>query len=167
VTHNGHGHGHGLGGVAAVSGGGASVSGNGGHRVVGGAGSPNELDRNLRISLDDRELWLRFQNLTNEMIVTKNGRWVSRIDWIVCFFLFYFFVSAVRNSNVLNGDGGAFCFPMQIGNGVLRFCFWCIAFPRFSSHCSPFASHNEALTFLQLSLEPIHSKKTKSMYYNW
>nr|AAB32396.2 T-related protein [Drosophila sp. (in: flies)] len=74
VTHNGHGHGHGLGGVAAVSGGGASVSGNGGHRVVGGAGSPNELDRNLRISLDDRELWLRFQNLTNEMIVTKNGR---------------------------------------------------------------------------------------------
>ncbi|XP_055905365.1 T-related protein isoform X2 [Eupeodes corollae] len=32
------------------------------------------LDRNLHVTLDDRELWLRFQNLTNEMIVTKNGR---------------------------------------------------------------------------------------------
>ncbi|KAM7355763.1 T-domain transcriptional activator brachyenteron isoform 2-T2 [Cochliomyia hominivorax] len=37
-------------------------------------GSPNALERNLHVSLDDRELWLRFQNLTNEMIVTKNGR---------------------------------------------------------------------------------------------
>ena len=36
--------------------------------------SPNALERNLHVSLDDRELWLRFQNLTNEMIVTKNGR---------------------------------------------------------------------------------------------
>nr|XP_036216621.1 T-related protein isoform X2 [Bactrocera oleae] len=32
------------------------------------------MERNLHVSLDDRELWLRFQNLTNEMIVTKNGR---------------------------------------------------------------------------------------------
>ncbi|XP_032594182.1 T-related protein isoform X2 [Drosophila grimshawi] len=76
AVHNGHGHGHGhsLGGVggavAMASAGGAG----GGHRIGGGAGSPNELDRNLRVSLDDRELWLRFQNLTNEMIVTKNGR---------------------------------------------------------------------------------------------
>ncbi|XP_065360522.1 T-related protein isoform X1 [Calliphora vicina] len=37
-------------------------------------GSPSALERNLHVSLDDRELWLRFQNLTNEMIVTKNGR---------------------------------------------------------------------------------------------
>ncbi|XP_060657778.1 T-related protein isoform X1 [Drosophila nasuta] len=79
ATHNGHGHGgmSGVGGVVAmasgVSGGGVGGSGNG-HRIAGGAGSPNELDRNLRVSLDDRELWLRFQNLTNEMIVTKNGR---------------------------------------------------------------------------------------------
>lgn len=36
--------------------------------------SPNDLERNLHVSLDDRELWLRFRNLTNEMIVTKNGR---------------------------------------------------------------------------------------------
>ncbi|XP_037025403.1 T-related protein isoform X3 [Bradysia coprophila] len=33
-----------------------------------------DVDRNVMVSLDDRELWMRFQNLTNEMIVTKNGR---------------------------------------------------------------------------------------------
>lgn len=33
-----------------------------------------EIDRNVNVSLDDRDLWMRFQNLTNEMIVTKNGR---------------------------------------------------------------------------------------------
>lgn len=32
------------------------------------------MERNLMVNLDDRELWCRFQNLTNEMIVTKNGR---------------------------------------------------------------------------------------------
>ncbi|XP_055371853.1 T-related protein [Condylostylus longicornis] len=36
--------------------------------------SSPDVDRNLHVSLDDRELWMRFQNLTNEMIVTKNGR---------------------------------------------------------------------------------------------
>nr|BAA37091.1 pfBra1 [Ptychodera flava] len=35
-------------------------------------GDPNE--RNVKISLEDAELWKRFENLTNEMIVTKNGR---------------------------------------------------------------------------------------------
>jgi hypothetical protein len=33
-----------------------------------------DMERNLMVNLDDRELWCRFQNLTNEMIVTKNGR---------------------------------------------------------------------------------------------
>lgn len=33
-----------------------------------------EMERNLMLNLDDRELWCRFQNLINEMIVTKNGR---------------------------------------------------------------------------------------------
>lgn len=33
-----------------------------------------DLERNLAVRLDDRDLWLKFQNLTNEMIVTKNGR---------------------------------------------------------------------------------------------
>lgn len=31
-------------------------------------------DRDIHVSLDDRELWTKFQCLTNEMIVTKNGR---------------------------------------------------------------------------------------------
>uniref|UniRef100_A0A336K7U6 CSON015494 protein n=1 Tax=Culicoides sonorensis TaxID=179676 RepID=A0A336K7U6_CULSO len=39
----------------------------------GNSRSP-DIDRNLSIVLDDRDLWMRFQNLTNEMIVTKNGR---------------------------------------------------------------------------------------------
>lgn len=43
-------------------------------RSSGNGSSPNPMERNLHVSLDDRELWLRFQNLTNEMIVTKNGR---------------------------------------------------------------------------------------------
>lgn len=33
-----------------------------------------DMEKNLMVNLDDRELWCRFQNLTNEMIVTKNGR---------------------------------------------------------------------------------------------
>ncbi|XP_053680168.1 T-related protein [Anopheles nili] len=44
----------------------------GGSTIVGRGGAG---DRNsLAVTLDDRDLWLRFQNLTNEMIVTKNGR---------------------------------------------------------------------------------------------
>ncbi|KAM9317448.1 T-box transcription factor T-like [Gastrophryne carolinensis] len=35
-------------------------------------GDPTE--RELKVSLEDQELWLRFKELTNEMIVTKNGR---------------------------------------------------------------------------------------------
>ncbi|KAK9411726.1 brachyury protein [Crotalus adamanteus] len=35
-------------------------------------GDPTE--RELRVTLEDSELWLRFKELTNEMIVTKNGR---------------------------------------------------------------------------------------------
>ncbi|XP_035394901.1 T-box transcription factor T isoform X4 [Cygnus atratus] len=35
-------------------------------------GDPTE--RELRVSLEEGELWLRFKELTNEMIVTKNGR---------------------------------------------------------------------------------------------
>ncbi|KAK6642202.1 hypothetical protein RUM44_013925 [Polyplax serrata] len=31
-------------------------------------------DGDLQVHLDDRELWTRFRSLTNEMIVTKNGR---------------------------------------------------------------------------------------------
>ncbi|KAM4692769.1 T-box transcription factor T-like [Discoglossus pictus] len=35
-------------------------------------GDPTE--RELKVSLEDTELWMRFKELTNEMIVTKNGR---------------------------------------------------------------------------------------------
>ncbi|XP_008428161.1 brachyury protein [Poecilia reticulata] len=35
-------------------------------------GDPTERD--LKVSLDERELWQKFKDLTNEMIVTKNGR---------------------------------------------------------------------------------------------
>ncbi|KPJ11384.1 T-related protein [Papilio machaon] len=31
-------------------------------------------EREVGVALDDRDLWVRFQTLTNEMIVTKNGR---------------------------------------------------------------------------------------------
>ncbi|XP_049312897.1 T-related protein isoform X3 [Bactrocera dorsalis] len=69
--------------MAANSSGGTAV--NAGHaggmsasmNQLGGTLTANRspgMERNLHVSLDDRELWLRFQNLTNEMIVTKNGR---------------------------------------------------------------------------------------------
>ena len=32
------------------------------------------IDRECRVSLEERDLWSKFQELTNEMIVTKNGR---------------------------------------------------------------------------------------------
>ena len=35
-------------------------------------GDPTEAK--LRVSLEDRELWGKFKELTNEMIVTKSGR---------------------------------------------------------------------------------------------
>ena len=35
-------------------------------------GDPTE--QRLRLVLDDRDLWSKFQELTNEMIVTKSGR---------------------------------------------------------------------------------------------
>lgn len=31
-------------------------------------------DTNVKITLDEPDLWRRFKSLTNEMIVTKNGR---------------------------------------------------------------------------------------------
>lgn len=40
--------------------------------IVGGM-----LDRDCRVALEERELWSKFQELTNEMIVTKNGRYCS------------------------------------------------------------------------------------------
>lgn len=36
----------------------------------------------LSLSLEDRELWTRFQCITNEMIVTKNGRYTHKHTYI-------------------------------------------------------------------------------------
>ncbi|KAL0266499.1 UNVERIFIED_CONTAM: hypothetical protein PYX00_009016 [Menopon gallinae] len=36
--------------------------------------SRDPMEGDLQVQLDDRELWTRFRSLTNEMIVTKNGR---------------------------------------------------------------------------------------------
>ena len=38
-------------------------------------GEPTELK--LKLHLEDRDLWSKFKELTNEMIVTKSGRWVG------------------------------------------------------------------------------------------
>ncbi|XP_022122755.2 T-box transcription factor TBX19 [Pieris rapae] len=42
--------------------------------TVGGGGTRGGREREVNVALDDRDLWVRFQTLTNEMIVTKNGR---------------------------------------------------------------------------------------------
>ena len=38
-------------------------------------GDPTEA--RLRVTLDDKELWSKFKELTNEMIVTKSGRYCA------------------------------------------------------------------------------------------
>ncbi|XP_050092171.1 T-related protein [Anopheles aquasalis] len=69
----------GGGSLSTMNGGGGGSSGDGSNGNGTGGSSTgimgrSTVDRNLSVTLDDRELWLRFQNLTNEMIVTKNGR---------------------------------------------------------------------------------------------
>lgn len=34
-------------------------------------------ERDIKLSLEDAELWTKFKELTNEMIVTKTGRYVD------------------------------------------------------------------------------------------
>lgn len=46
----------------------------GGNGATNADNNSSSIERNLLVTLDDRDLWLRFQVLTNEMIVTKNGR---------------------------------------------------------------------------------------------
>lgn len=41
-------------------------------------GDPTE--RQLKVNLEDKELWGKFKEFTNEMIVTKNGRQVHLIE---------------------------------------------------------------------------------------
>ncbi|XP_026471008.1 T-box brain protein 1 [Ctenocephalides felis] len=44
------------------------------HGVSSSEALQSDSNRKVTISLDERDLWIRFQALTNEMIVTKNGR---------------------------------------------------------------------------------------------
>lgn len=46
------------------------------HGVSSSEALQSDSNRKVTISLDERDLWIRFQALTNEMIVTKNGRYV-------------------------------------------------------------------------------------------
>ncbi|CAH1183629.1 unnamed protein product [Phaedon cochleariae] len=42
--------------------------------ISSGKDKGDPIERDLSITLDDRDLWVRFQSFTNEMIVTKSGR---------------------------------------------------------------------------------------------
>ncbi|KAL0623851.1 T-box transcription factor T [Plecturocebus cupreus] len=65
-------------------------------------GDPTE--RELRVGLEESELWLRFKELTNEMIVTKNGR-----PWSWC---------GGHLDLVGLGEGGARESPLDIPQGA-------------------------------------------------
>ena len=43
----------------------------------------DEDSQKIRIHLDDHELWANFHRLSNEMIVTKNGRYLLCFMWMV------------------------------------------------------------------------------------
>ncbi|KAJ8970875.1 hypothetical protein NQ314_001000 [Rhamnusium bicolor] len=43
--------------------------------ITSGKDKGDPTERDLSVTLDERDLWVRFQCFTNEMIVTKNGRW--------------------------------------------------------------------------------------------
>ncbi len=45
-------------------------------------GDPTE--QKLRVNLEDKELWSKFKEFTNEMIVTKSGRYVLQLIGTRC-----------------------------------------------------------------------------------
>lgn len=57
--------------LSAAEGGLAGMTNHG--RFVSAKAEPS-AERECRVSLEERDLWTKFQELTNEMIVTKNGR---------------------------------------------------------------------------------------------
>uniref|UniRef100_A0A3Q3Q108 T-box domain-containing protein n=1 Tax=Monopterus albus TaxID=43700 RepID=A0A3Q3Q108_MONAL len=74
-------------------------------------GDPTE--RELRVTLEDAELWRRFQHITNEMIVTKNGRYrmfpvlkvsVSGLDPSSMYSFLLDFVPAACRWKFVNGE---------------------------------------------------------------
>ena len=54
-------------------------------------------DDDLRISLEDSDLWRSFHSITNEMIVTKNGRYCAFLNIYLLFYLFLF--HSIRSSS--------------------------------------------------------------------
>ncbi|XP_053317363.1 T-box transcription factor T-like [Spea bombifrons] len=44
------------------------------HELQAGSEKGDPTERELKVNLEDIDLWIRFKELTNEMIVTKNGR---------------------------------------------------------------------------------------------
>lgn len=42
--------------------------------LIAGKLKNDPTERDVQVTLDDRELWEKFRALTNEMIVTKTGR---------------------------------------------------------------------------------------------
>ena len=46
--------------------------------LAAGRSKGDPTEQKLRVTLEDKELWGKFKELTNEMIVTKSGRWDRR-----------------------------------------------------------------------------------------
>ncbi|XP_067681751.1 T-box transcription factor TBX6-like isoform X1 [Haliotis asinina] len=42
--------------------------------LTSGVGQSDSMDKNIKISLDNRDLWSKFHNIGTEMIITKTGR---------------------------------------------------------------------------------------------
>lgn len=57
-------------------------------------GDPTE--KQLKVSLEEAELWKKFMDATNEMIVTKNGRWVCTFNMTVDFLEYEIAVNAYK-----------------------------------------------------------------------
>ena len=44
------------------------------NELSGGRDKGDPTEQKLKVTLDDKDLWSKFKELTNEMIVTKSGR---------------------------------------------------------------------------------------------
>lgn len=45
-------------------------------RMLSG-GQADTVDKNIKVTLENRDLWGKFHSLGTEMIITKTGRWVQ------------------------------------------------------------------------------------------
>ena len=51
-----------------------SFSGHSDHKRMLGGPTSEGMDKNLKITLENRDLWAKFSTLGTEMIITKTGR---------------------------------------------------------------------------------------------